>query len=142
MGCSCASTRLLSLDGSLLAAWQLTTACVAAVVVHVLLQEAAVVQIPVWGVALASSSWTGSALQDLVAATAAMYQACGGLQALQPLLAARICALCASLATALQQLAADGDAPGMRVGLGAELRSQVGCLCVQLRDVFMPAGGC
>jgi len=105
------------------------------------LQES-VLQVPIWGVALASSSWTPKALQDLVSSAAAMYQACKDLQPLQPLLADRICALCANVATALQQLAANGDAPGMRSGLGAELRSVTGGLCVKLRDLFMPCSGC
>lgn len=122
------------------AAWstpQPTLPCIAAA-----LQEIAVLQVPIWGVALASSTWTPKALQDLVSSAAAMYQACKDLQPLQPLLADRICALCANVATALQQLAANGDAPGMRSGLGAELRSVTGGLCVKLRDLFMPCTGC
>lgn len=102
------------------------------------MQDEAVLQIPVWGIALASSSWTPRAFEDLVASVTALYQACADLQTQQPLLSGRICSLCANLATALQQLAANGDAPGMRVGLGAELRSATGILCVKLRDLFMP----
>lgn len=103
-----------------------------------LLQEDAVKQIPAWGVALANSTWTPRALEELVASAAAVFESCQQLQAQQPLLAARVCTLCARLATALQQLAADGDAPGMKVGLGAELRRVTGGLCVRLRDLFMP----
>jgi hypothetical protein len=95
-------------------------------------------QIPAWGVALSSSTWTPRALEDLVGSAASMYHSCTGLQAEQPLLAGRMCSLCSSLATALQQLAADGEAPGMSVGLGAELRSVTAGLCMQLRDLFMP----
>lgn len=95
-------------------------------------------RIPALGIALADSTWTPRALEDLVASATALYQACSDLRAQQPLLAGRICSLCASLATALQQLAANGDAPGMTAGTGAELRSVAGGLCVKLRDMFMP----
>lgn len=105
-----------------------------------LMQDGAVFNIPIWGVALANCSWTPRVVEDLVTSAAALYQSCTTLQFQQPLLAGRLCSLCASLATALQQLAANGDAPGMRVGLGAELRSVAGAACVKLRDLFMPAG--
>lgn len=106
----------------------------------VCVQEDAVSQLPIWGVALADSRWTPRALEDLVSSATAMFKSCHDLQTQQPLLASRVCTLCASLATALQHLAANRDAPGMKAGLGAELRSVTGGLCVRLRDLFMPAG--
>lgn len=103
-------------------------------------QEDAVVQLPIWGVALADSTWTPRALEELVSSATAMFESCQHLQPQQPLLAGRVCTWCAGLATALQHLAANADAPGMKAGLGAELRSVTGGLCVRLRDLFMPAG--
>lgn len=94
--------------------------------------------IPVWGAALADASWTSRALEDLVASLSVVYQACAGMQPQQPLLAVRVCDLCAKLATALQQLAATSDVPGMKNAAGATLRSAAASLCVKLRDLFMP----
>jgi hypothetical protein len=99
-----------------------------------------VVQVPAWGVALADSRWTPRALEELVTSATTMFRSCHQLQPQQPLLASRVCTWCARLATALQHLAANADAPGMKVGLGAELRSVTGGLCVRLRNMFMPAG--
>lgn len=105
------------------------------------LQDNALRQLPGWGVALAGCCWTACVLEDLVAASCAAFAACRGLQQQAPLLAGRICPLTASLATALQQLASNADAPGMRSGAGAELRSVAGGLCRMMRDLFMPAAG-
>jgi hypothetical protein len=55
------------------------------------------------------------------------------------LVVVRVCALVAALATALQQLAANANAPDMQAGCGAELRGVAGGLCRHLRDQFMPA---
>jgi hypothetical protein len=98
-----------------------------------------VVQLPAWGVSLASSSWVPRALEDVAEAAGALYAACPGLLQQQPLLAGRVCSVVASLATALQSLALNADAPGMRAGAGTELRSMAGSLCRNLRGLFMPA---
>ncbi|KAF8068266.1 hypothetical protein HT031_001953 [Scenedesmus sp. PABB004] len=103
-------------------------------------QDAATAQLPAWAVALADCTWAPRALADLVAAAAAAYRACGALQPHQPLLVDAVCAAAARLATSLQHVATRADAPGMRDGAGAALRSGCVGLCMQLRDLFMPLG--
>jgi hypothetical protein len=71
--------------------------------------------------------------------TAALYSSCQPLQQQQPLLTDRLCQLAANVATSLQHLATAADAPGMRSGAGAELRSACGSMCMRLRDLFMPS---
>jgi hypothetical protein len=103
------------------------------------LQDTAVQQLPSWAVALSSCSWTARALEDLVGMTAALYSSSQGLHQQQPLLADRLCQMAASAATSLQHLATAADAPGMRSGAGAALRSACGGMCMRLRDLFMPS---
>lgn len=101
-------------------------------------QDEAIVQLPTWAVALAECSWTTRAVEDLASVLADMYSSCQELQQYQPLLVTAICQLAASLATRLQQLATNTEAPGMRAGSGAALRSVCGAWCLKLRDMFMP----
>ena len=64
---------------------------------------------------------------------------CAEVAQLLPLLVDGVCGAAAGLATALQQIATNADAPGMRSGQGAALRSASGALCMHLRDAFMPS---
>lgn len=102
------------------------------------MQDEAIAQLPAWAVALAGCCWTTRALEDIVAVICAMYSCCPELQQHQPLLVTAICQLAASLATRLQQTATNTEAPGMRSGSGAALRSTCGRLCLSLRNLFMP----
>lgn len=109
---------------------------------HSLLQERAVSHLPVWVVALVpSGTWLADALAPLVSAAAEIYSCCQCPQVgqLLPLLVSGVCDAVAGLAAALQHVATNADAPGMRSGRGALLRSKCGRLCMQLRDVFMPS---
>lgn len=83
-------------------------------------------------------SWISQALTDLVAEVSSLYSTCHELQKRQPLVAIAICQLCANLATRLQHLAINAEAPEMQEGRAAEVRSLCGRLCVKLRDLFMP----